>query len=47
VGGVIVDDRVDRLAPGHLCVDRVEEADEVLMPMPTFEIFPTSRFFKH
>src|SRR3974377_1380538 len=33
LGGVIVDDRVDRLSPGDLRVDRVEEADEVLMAM--------------
>ena len=33
VGGVIVDDRMDRLSLGNLRVDLTEEADELLMPM--------------
>src|SRR5262245_46858536 len=33
VGGVIVDDRVDRLAAGDTRLKGVEEADEVLMPV--------------
>src|ERR1700741_593665 len=33
VGGVVVQDRVDRLAGGDLALDGVEEADELLMPM--------------
>ena len=37
VGGVIVDDRVDRLSLGDLRVDLIEEADELLMPM-TFHV---------
>src|SRR5262249_52595834 len=31
VGGVVVDDDVDDLARRHLCLDGVEEADELLM----------------
>jgi hypothetical protein len=33
VGGVVVQDRVDRLAGGDFALDGVEEADELLMPM--------------
>ena len=33
VGGVVVDDRVDRLSGRNLALDGVEEADELLMPM--------------
>ena len=33
VGGIIVDDSVDRLSFGSLGVDGVEEADELLMPV--------------
>jgi hypothetical protein len=37
VGGVIVDDRVDRLSLADLRVDLIEVADELLMPM-TFHV---------
>ena len=33
MGGVVVEDRVDRLAGGNLALDGVEKADELLMPM--------------
>ena len=33
VGGVVVEDRVDRLSGWNLALDGVEEADEFLMPM--------------
>jgi hypothetical protein len=33
VGGVIVDDSVNRLASRDLALDGVEEADELLMPV--------------
>ena len=33
MGGVVVDDRVDRLPGGNLALDGVEKADELLMPM--------------
>src|SRR5271165_1038056 len=33
VGGVVVDNRVDRLSDRNLALDGVEEADELLMPM--------------
>ena len=33
VGGVVVDDAMDKLAGGHRCLDRIEEADEFLVPM--------------
>ncbi len=33
VGGVVVDDRVDRLSGRNLALDDVEKADELLMPM--------------
>ena len=33
VGGVVVEDRMDRLAGGNFALDGVEEADELLMPM--------------
>ncbi len=36
VGGVIVDDRVDRLAGRNLALDGVEEADELLMAGSSF-----------
>ena len=31
VGGVVVEEHVDAFARGHLTLDRVEEADELLM----------------
>lgn len=34
VGGVVVEDHVDRLSGGHLCFDQVEKADELLMAVP-------------
>ena len=34
VGGIVVDDGMDRLSQRHLGLDGVEEADELLMPMP-------------
>ena len=30
---VVVDDGLDRLAGGHLALDSVEEADEILVPV--------------
>jgi hypothetical protein len=33
VSGVVVDDRMDCLSLGNVCVDLIEEADE--LPMPT------------
>jgi hypothetical protein len=33
VGGVVVEDRVDRLAGGNFALDGVEETDELLMPV--------------
>lgn len=33
VGSVIVAGRVDRLAGRHLALDRIEKADEFLMPV--------------
>ena len=34
MGGIVVDDSVDRLGAGDFCVDGVEEANELLVPMP-------------
>ena len=34
VGGVVVEDDVDRLSGGHLRFDQVEKADELLMAVP-------------
>ena len=34
VGGVVVEDRVDQLAGGHRRLDGVEEAEELLVPVP-------------
>ena len=33
VGGIVVDDDVDRLFPGYSCLDDVQEPDELLMAM--------------
>ena len=33
MGGVVVEDRVDRLAGWNLALDGVEKADELLMPV--------------
>jgi len=33
VGGVVVDDRVNGLVPRDLALERVEEADELLVPV--------------
>jgi hypothetical protein len=33
VGGIVVEDRVDHLAGRHRALDRVEKAQELLMPM--------------
>ena len=33
VGGVVVEDRMDRLARGNFALNGVEEPDELLMPM--------------
>jgi hypothetical protein len=33
VSGVVVDDRMDCLSLGNVCVDLIEEADELPMPM--------------
>ena len=33
VGGIVVEDRMDRLAGGNFALDGVEEADELLMPV--------------
>ena len=33
VGGIVVEDRMDRLACGNFALDGVEETDELLMPL--------------
>ena len=34
VGGVVVENAVDQLTGGHRGLDRIEETDELLVPMP-------------
>jgi hypothetical protein len=33
MGGIVVEDHMDQFACRHLAFDRVEEADELLMPV--------------
>jgi hypothetical protein len=34
VGGIVVEDHLDQLAGRHGALDGIEEADELLMPVP-------------
>jgi hypothetical protein len=44
--GVVVDDGFDRLVGGHLAINGVEEADELLMPVP-LHAAPDHLAFQH
>ena len=35
MGGVVVDHRLDQLAGRHVAFDRIEEADDLLVPVVT------------